>query len=41
MLLLGNESYGFGNQGLVWYDLMSELVSNINEYGLIGTDVVI
>ena len=39
--LLGDLSYGFGDDGVVWYDFISELVANINWYQLIGTGDVI
>ena len=29
--ILGDSYYGFGNDGVVWYDLIYELVDNINE----------
>ena len=39
--LLGDLSYGFGDDGVVWYDFISELVTNINWYVLIETGDVI
>ena len=40
-LLLGDVSDGFVNDRVIWYDLMSELVDNINGYMLIDTGGVI
>ena len=39
--LLGNLSYGFGNDGVVWYEFIYELVANIIWYVLIDTGDVI
>ena len=39
--LLGDAYDGFGNGGVVWYELMSELVAKINGYVLIDTGGVI
>ena len=39
--LLGNLSYGFGDDGVVWYVFFSELVANINGCVLIETGDVI
>ena len=39
--LLGDLSYGFGDDGVVWYEFISELVANINGYVLIETGDVI
>ena len=35
--LLGDLSYAFGDDGVVWYDFISELVANMNGYVLIDT----
>ena len=39
--LIGDLSDGFVNNGVVWYDFMSEQVANINGYVLIDTGGVI
>ena len=39
--LLGNLSYGFGDDGVAWYDFIYEVVANINGYMLIDTGDVI
>ena len=39
--LLGDLSYAFGDDGVVWYDFISELVANMNGYVLIETGDVI
>ena len=39
--LLGDVSYGFGDDGVVWYEIISELVSKTNGYLLIDTGGVI
>ena len=35
--ILGDVSDGFGDDGVFWYDFMSELVSKINGYVLVDT----
>ena len=35
--LFGDLSYSFGDDGIVWYVFISELVTNINGYVLIET----